>query len=250
MVAFSCRLWPAPCRVRGCGARFKPGDLCLMRKYGSIFLVLLLGMGCLGEARARDLKPGELFPSPLLNVHVPNEQGWRVLHDAQMSLLFERKTSGGTDSAQVMFFPMPYPQTTDEFISFIQTAINSDLKTRQVQLLDSKLSYLERQGQPCLLFSAITRDVRKRDGFFSDGATSPAQQTEALYCRHPFKQRLGYLTGFSHTGMTDPNLKVRAQAFFSGITAPQSGEQGTTSGTQRNFSNEPATNFVTGDGEE
>lgn len=221
-----------------------------MRKYGSLFLVLLLGMGCLGEARARDLKPGELFPSPLLNVHAPNEQGWRVLHDAQMSLLFERNASGGTDSAQVMFFPMPYPQTTDEFISFIQTAINSDLKTRQVQLLDSKLSYLERQGQPCLLFSAVTRDARKRDGFFSDGGANAAQQTEALYCRHPFKQRLGYLTGFSHTGITDINLKVRAQAFFAGITALQPGEQGAISGTPRNSSDETGANFVTGDAEQ
>lgn len=211
-----------------------------MQKCGRILLVVLaLAAGCPDMVQARDLKQGQLFPSPLLNVHAPNEPGWSIVRDAQMSLLFERKLSGAVDSAQVMFFPMPYPQTTDEFVAFIQTAINSDLKTRQVQLLDSRLSYQERQGQPCLLFSATTRDARQRGGLFS--GSTPNQYTEALYCRHPFRQRLGYLAGFSHTGVADPGLRVRAEAFFSGISAPASGQQGATSGTVRRPDEDPGT---------
>lgn len=174
-------------------------------------------------AQAEAVSPGQRFPSPLLDVSAPADSGWEKVGEAQMALVFRKEgaASGESYVAQAMLFPVPNPQTTDQFIAFIQDAVNSDIKTGRLTLLESKYEYTEQRGYPCVRFTGLTVSTDETGGIFN---RQPVRaQVRSLYCQHPTNKRLGFLAGFTHRGAgTVPDFAARADAFAAGVQVPGS----------------------------
>ena len=183
-----------------------------------VFAAMLLAVPA---AQADAVSPGQRFPSPLLDVRAPNEDGWEKAGDTQMALVFKKNgtSSGESYIAQAMLFPVPYPQTTDQFIAFIQEAVNSDIKTGRMTVLESKYEYTEQRGYPCVRFTGLTVSADTSAGVFN---RQPVRvQVRSMYCQHPTNKRLGFLAGFTHRGSgTDAALGAKADAFAAGIQVP------------------------------
>lgn len=183
-----------------------------------VFVAMLL---VVPAVQAEAVSPGQRFPSPLLDVRAPSEEGWDKAGDTQMALVFRKNGSAAGESyvAQAMLFPVPDSQTTDQFIAFIQEAVNSDIKTGRMTVLESKYEYTEQRGYPCVRFTGLTVSADTTAGVFN---RQPVRvQVRSLYCLHPTNKHLGFLAGFTHRGIgTDSALGAKADAFAAGVQVP------------------------------
>lgn len=193
----------------------------LIKKNIIFFLFSVLWVSAAEAEATVPVSPGQRFPSALLDVRAPVEDGWELIRNEAMLLVFRKDGASADESdvAQVMLFPVPQNQTTDQFIAFIQDAVKSDVKTGHLTLLDPKFEYTEKRGYPCVRFTGLTVAAEAASGLFN--RQSQRSQVRSLYCLHPSNKRLGFLAGFTHRGrVADAAFAVRADEFAAGVKVP------------------------------
>tara|TARA_R110001599_G_scaffold80029_2_gene216516 strand:+ start:366 stop:971 length:606 start_codon:yes stop_codon:yes gene_type:complete len=190
---------------------------------GGILISLLMASCAVGPSKA--LKPvpaGFLYEGGYINVRAPNSEGWHLVNYSPAGMEFARRGAvlGETFAAQVLMFPIPSTNDSNDFLSFIKSGFKQNSNSTRYEEIESNIKLSEGRGYTCVSVKFTTKD--------QNAQTSPTRreslllQAESLYCVHPVEQETGFSIMYSHRGKSlYPNLSVEAQAFISGVQVPE-----------------------------
>ena len=176
------------------------------------------------QTMPRTLTPGELFAGKVLNVRVPNSEGWVLLGSSGQGMAFFRRGSSPNESYVARVFVVALPESTnrDEFVALVKQKEEKGTSPERFTSVVINYEYTDKRGYPCVTVKSVADDTKART---DTGQHVLKLQRIALVCRHPRQQRKGaegFGIEFSHRGSTlDGGLDVQADAFIEGVQVPE-----------------------------
>ncbi len=160
-----------------------------------------------------------------MDVRAPNSDGWHVLSNSPVGMVFGRPGNEHGESyvAQVFMFALEETNDSDELLSLIRKKFEDDADPSRFELIESNLKLSEERGYPCTIVNYVARDKKARTSLLRRDVL--LLQVESVYCRHPVRQETGFAIIYSYRGKTMyTNLSVEAQDFIRGVRVPAPGD--------------------------
>lgn len=182
----------------------------------NLSVVALAVLGLLGCATLPSVAPGQLFPSPLMNVHAPASAGWQLLQSAAEGIAFTRRdvSTGKTYIANVTVFRLPPFNSPDELVAIVKSGMEKDSPPDRFKTGEASFQFTTERPYPCVRFRGTSEDLKART---PQGTASLPLHVRSLYCQHPTQRNLGLFIGYSQRGGSpDPDLDSQAQSFIDG----------------------------------
>jgi hypothetical protein len=169
------------------------------------------------QSPGQAVKPKQRFPSPLLDVHAPDSEGWVFAGAASNGISFAKRgaQAGETYAAQVILFPLRPTGNSEEFIASLKERIAEVNPAPRFQELVSEYRYGESRGYPC---ADVRVSYDDHEAVTPTGKERLRLKVVALYCRHPVKQEIGFFAAYSYRGRTaEADIEGPARNFIEAI---------------------------------
>lgn len=168
-------------------------------------------------ASAQSVVPNQLFPSEFLDVHAPNETGWRMAKISSRWAAFvkEGQPPDRGYGAQVFVFPLENANTPDELLAVVDAGLKNDPLRSQYVVESEILRHTEERGYPCVRHQTVVHDMPVVVDTFTHKAVK--LRIYSLYCRHPNTKERGFMATYTYKGSDNPmGLASLADSFIAG----------------------------------
>lgn len=187
---------------------------------GLIVVVLLTLAGCAspGDQRSTTLAPGQLFKGTYLDVRAPMSGMWEPLRATDSGMAFARdgEAVDSTFVAQVATFRLQPTGTPAEFEALIRAFVERDTDPGRFSVQQASYRYSDERGYPCVSYRTEMQDRAAPKSRYP-----LLLEIDALYCRHPVRQDVGFAAIYSHRGPTPYGpLRSEAASFIAGVQVP------------------------------
>lgn len=185
----------------------------------SLLLAGLITAAAHAQTPLHPLKPRELFPSSLVNVHSPDGENWFVTGMADNGISFGKVGNNKFEmyGAQLILFALAPTASGDELVKLARERIAATHPLPRYQETEADYRYHEKRGYPCVSVRVTLNDYA---GYIPQVTELYRLQLAGLYCRHPAHEKLGFFAAYSrHAIDTEESIDAAAEKFFKGVVA-------------------------------
>lgn len=198
-------------------------DISVFRLFHTAILTVLLVSCAAGPTQgSKAVPPGHLYKGSYLNVHAPSSNVWYLGTFSPTKIEFGRLGSGEGESfaAQVIWSYLPQTSSTEEFVAYIKTQLESESDSSRFLVVESVFNYTDVRGYPCVRGTRIVND--KHALVSPNHYGELVLQISSLTCRHPVNLDTVFSVIYSHRGKElYPNLAAEAEEFIAGVQVPE-----------------------------
>ena len=125
------------------------------------------------------------------NLVVPDDATWKVANENEYKVELAKRGEASNDvyTIQALLVKLPSFESDDEFMSFIQSSMDSSDQKSQIQVIEQGASFIPYNDIQCV---QVNRKTEK------PSATSPmVLKIVNFTCRHPFKDDAGVYLAYA-----------------------------------------------------
>lgn len=125
------------------------------------------------------------------NLVVPDDANWKVANENEFKVELAKRgtTANEVYTIQALLVKLPSFETDDEFMTFIQSSMESSDQKSQVQVVEQGASFIPYNENQCV---QVSRKTEKQSA-----ASAQILEIVNFTCRHPFKDDAGVYLAYA-----------------------------------------------------
>jgi hypothetical protein len=185
-------------------------------------LLLIITVTLNACANAQTLPANYFYRGSYIDIHSPNQAGWKELIKTQSEIVFGKKGKNDNASyvARVVFFSLEETKSDKEFLRIIREIASTISNKKRFSIVEDSFKLSSLRSYPCVLSRSLLKDKNAKTAHENNAVLF--MQVKALFCKDPKREGAGFMIGYSYRGEAiNRQFDTEADSFIKGVEFPE-----------------------------